>query len=53
MTPILSMTEIEIGSNLVLIISLIINAVLVPVIAIKTKECKHLKQITRGTTDNA
>ena len=37
------MQEIEIGQNLVLIISLIVNSVLVPLLVAKHKECKHIK----------
>lgn len=38
------MAELEIGQNLVLIISLIVNAVIVPLFVAKHKECNHLKQ---------
>lgn len=38
------MTEIEIGTNLLAVISLIVNAILVPVLVIKHKECNHLKK---------
>lgn len=37
------MTELEIGTNLFGIISLIINAILVPYILIIKKECTHIK----------
>lgn len=40
------MAEIEIGSNLVTIISLIVNAVLVPLVLSLNKQCKHLKSKT-------
>jgi hypothetical protein len=36
------MADIEIGNNLVMIISLIVNAVVVPWLAIKHRECTKL-----------
>jgi hypothetical protein len=37
------MAEFEIGSNMVAIISLIINAVIVPLFLRERKNCKHLR----------
>lgn len=36
--------EIEIGNNALVIISLIVNAILVPLFVAKHKECRHLKK---------
>jgi hypothetical protein len=37
------MTEIEIGNNMVVIISLIVNAVLAPLVVHLNRQCTHLK----------